>query len=437
MLRMSHGVILSMLALLVIGIVMVNSAGLDVPPDEALVKAGAISRDTYERAVARYQPIEFGSVFLGRTTVLAAVAMFMVWLGSRFDVERFITARGARSWIPWILGGIVLTLVLTQVPGVGREVNGSARWIGPASLGFQPSEFAKWGMLIVVSWFCVRHVDRLQSFTRGFLPALGVIAFVCALIGKEDLGTAALVFGSCTALLMIGGMKWWYVMGLLPVGAMGAWLAIKLEPYRMARLTAYMDPWADAQGTGYHTIQSLSAIAGGGFWGRGIGNSLQKFGYLPEDTTDFVFAIICEELGVMGALLVAVLFASLLLCGLSIVMRGARLRDADAIVPPFSRLLGTGVLLTIGMQVLINLLVVTGLAPTKGIALPFISSGGSGWVMTGLAVGMLVSIERYSLRREREIGVDAEATADESDTAAAGASIESAEAGGAEGVATA
>ncbi len=419
MLRMSHGVILSMLALLVIGIVMVNSAGLDVPPDEALVKSGALSREAYDRAVARYQPIEFETVFFGRTTILAAIALLMVWVGSRFDVERFITARGARSWIPWILGGIVVTLALTQVPGIGREVNGSARWIGPAALGFQPSEFAKWGMLIVVSWFCVRHADRLQSFKRGFLPALGLLAFICALIGKEDLGTAVLVFASGAALLMIGGMRWWYVMGLVPIGMVGAVVAVKLEPYRMARLTSYMDPWADPQGAGYHTIQSLSAIAGGGFWGRGIGNSLQKFGYLPEDTTDFVFAIICEELGVMGAMFVIALFAVLLLCGLSIVMRGARLREADAIVPPFSRLLGTGILLTIGMQVLINLLVVTALAPTKGIALPFISSGGSGWVTTGLAIGLLVSIERSAMRRERELGLDEDGTSLEADPSAA------------------
>jgi len=419
MLRMSHGVILSMLALLVIGIVMVNSAGLDVPPDEALVKSGALSREAYDRAVARYQPIEFETVFFGRTTILAAIALLMVWIGSRFDVERFITARGARSWIPWILGGIVVTLALTQVPGIGREVNGSARWIGPAALGFQPSEFAKWGMLIVVSWFCVRHADRLQSFKRGFLPALGLLAFICALIGKEDLGTAVLVFASGAALLMIGGMRWWYVMGLVPIGMVGAVVAVKLEPYRMARLTSYMDPWADPQGAGYHTIQSLSAIAGGGFWGRGIGNSLQKFGYLPEDTTDFVFAIICEELGVMGAMFVIALFAVLLLCGLSIVMRGARLREADAIVPPFSRLLGTGILLTIGMQVLINLLVVTALAPTKGIALPFISSGGSGWVTTGLAIGLLVSIERSAMRRERELGLDEDGKSLEADASAA------------------
>ena len=220
-----------------------------------------------------------------------------------------------------------------------------------------------------------------------------------------------LVFASGAALLMIGGMRWWYVMGLVPIGMVGAVVAVKLEPYRMARLTSYMDPWADPQGAGYHTIQSLSAIAGGGFWGRGIGNSLQKFGYLPEDTTDFIFCIICEELGVIGAMLVVMLFATLLLCGLAIVMRGARHASADAVVPPFSRLFGTGVLFTVGLQVLINLLVVTGLAPTKGIALPFISSGGSGWVMSGLAIGLLISIERSAIEREQALGIDEDGNA--------------------------
>lgn len=411
MLRMSHGVILSMLALLVIGIVMVNSAILDVMPDEALVKSGALSREAYEKLVSRYEAIDFGTVFFGRWTILAAVAMGCLWVGSRFNVERFMTARGARSWIPWILGGIVLTLIATQIPGIGREVNGAARWIGPRWLGFQPSEFAKWGMLVVTAWFCVRHSNRLQSFKHGFLPALGVIGFVSALIAKEDLGTAVLVFTSCSLMLVIGGMRWWYLGILGGVGLMGAVVAVIAEPYRMARLTAYMDPWAEAQEKGYHTIQALSAIAGGGFWGRGIGNSLQKFGYLPEDTTDFIFCIICEELGVIGAMLVVMLFATLLLCGLAIVMRGARHASADAVVPPFSRLFGTGVLFTVGLQVLINLLVVTGLAPTKGIALPFISSGGSGWVMSGLAIGLLISIERSAIEREQALGIDEDGNA--------------------------
>ena len=406
MLRMSHGVVLCALTLLVMGVVMVNSAGLSVPPDPALVESGMMTREAFDKALERYSPISFDKVFFGRTTILAALALLAMFAGSRMPVEWFLRKRGTSSPIPWILGTIVVTLILVHVPGIGREGGNSARWIGSARYGFQPSELAKWGMLIVVSWFCVRHSDRLRSFTRGFLPAFGMVAFVCALIAKEDLGTAVLVFASCTLLLVIGGMRWWHAALLLPVGIAGGVVAVIASPYRVNRLLAWRDPWQDAEGIGYHVIQSMSAIAGGGLTGRGLGNSLQKFGYLPEDTTDFIFAIVCEELGFMGALLVVALYAGMLLFGLGIVARGAQRPDGDRIVPPFSRLVGIGVLLTIGMQAFINLIVVTGLAPTKGIALPLLSSGGSGWVMIGFSLGLVLSIERSAIRTERALGID-------------------------------
>ena len=398
MLRAGHGLILAVLTLLVIGIVMVNSAGLVVAPDPSLLQSGQVTAEQFERMVANYRPISFEQIFFGRTTILAFISLAALAAAAFVPVDRLLTLRGARSPIPWILGGIILTLVLVHVPGIGREVNGSSRWIGPAWLGFQPSEFAKWAMLFVAAWFCVHHADRVRSFKRGFLPAFAVLAVIVALIGKEDLGTAALVFCTCTML--------WHVALLLPFGALAAVGAIVTSPYRVNRLVAYSNPWQDAEGIGYHIIQSMSAIAGGGLSGHGLGNGLQKFGYLPEDTTDFIYAIICEELGIVGAIAVVALFATVLLCGLSIVTRGAKRPEADAIVPPFSRLFGLGVLLTIGIQALINLCVVTGLAPTKGIALPFLSSGGSGWVATGFSIGLLLSIERNAIRRERELGID-------------------------------
>ncbi|MFN5496023.1 MAG: FtsW/RodA/SpoVE family cell cycle protein [bacterium] len=405
MLRMSHGVILCALTLLVIGVVMVNSAGLSVPPDPALVQSGALTEAQFEKLQAAYRPISFDQVFFGRTTILAALSLLAMLIASRIDVEWLYRLRGAFSPVPWIIGLSVLTLILVHVPGIGREVNNSSRWIGPPSYGFQPSELAKWGMLVVAAWFCVRHADRLRSFKKGFIPALGVVVLVCALIGKEDLGTAVLVFASCTLVLLIGGLRWTYVAMLIPLGAVLAVVAIITSPYRVNRLLAWRDPWQDPEGIGYHIIQSMSAIAGGGLTGRGLGNSLQKFGYLPEDTTDFIFAIICEEQGIVGALLVVSLYAGLLLFGLAIVTRGSNRPEADRIVPPFSRLVGIGVLLTIGLQALINLLVVTGLAPTKGIALPLLSSGGSGWVMIGFSLGLVLSIERSAMRRERELGI--------------------------------
>lgn len=404
MIRMSHGVVLCVLALLVMGVVMVNSAGLSVPPDPALVSSGMVTDAAFAKMEASYNPISFEQVFFGRTTKLAAFALLAMLAGYMMNVEKFITLRGAKSPIPWILGAIVVTLLLVHVPGIGREVNHSSRWIGPPSYGFQPSELAKWGMVIVIAWFAVRHGDRLRSFTRGFLPALAIIGLVCVLIAKEDLGTAVLVFAACTLLLCVAGLRWWHAALLIPIGALGAWAAIIASPYRMNRLLAWRDPWQDAEGIGYHVIQSMSAISGGGLTGRGLGNSLQKFGYLPEDTTDFIYAIICEELGVMGSLMVVALYAGLLLCGLAIVTRGASRADADRIVPPFSRLVGIGILLMIGLQAFINLVVVTGLAPTKGIALPLLSSGGSGWVMIGFSLGLVLSIERCALQRERALG---------------------------------
>ncbi|MFM7052470.1 MAG: FtsW/RodA/SpoVE family cell cycle protein [Planctomycetota bacterium] len=405
MLRMSHGVVLCALTLLVMGIVMVNSAGLSVRPDPALLNSGVLTPEQFAEAEARYAPISFEQIFFGRTTILAVLSLGAMWFGYRMNLERLFTRRGATSPIPWLLAAIVITLVLVFVPPFGREVKGSARWIGPPSYGFQPSELAKWGMLLVIAWFCVRHADRLASFKRGFLPAIGVVGLVCALIGKEDLGTAALVFTTCTLLLVVGGIRWWHAGLLVPAGALAAAGAIIANPYRVDRILAWRNPWADAEGIGYHIIQSMSAISGGGLAGRGLGNSLQKFGYLPEDTTDFIYAIICEEIGIVGALFVVTLYAAMLLCGLAIVTRGARRPEADSIVPPFSRLVGIGVLLTIGIQAFINLAVVTGLAPTKGIALPLLSSGGTGWVMTGFSLGLLLSIERNAIARERELGI--------------------------------
>ena len=421
MLRMSHGLMLSVLALLVMGVVMVNSAGLSVPPDPALVESGAMTLKNFEKAERLYDGgITVDKVFYGRSAILAVLALAAMWAASLLDLERIFKRQGLGSPVLWILGLTVVGLILTHVPGVGREVNGAARWIGPAWLGFQPSEMAKWGMLGVAAWFCVYHSDRLGSFKRGFVPAFLVLATIVALIAKEDLGTAALVFGTCTLILLVGGMKWWYLALLIPVGALGAVAAIVTSPYRVNRLIAFQDPWQDPEGIGYHVIQSMSAIAGGGLAGHGLGNGLQKFGYLPEDTTDFIFAIVCEELGIVGAFLVVALFASLLWCGLSIVTRASDRPEADRIVPPLSRLLGLGVLLTIGMRALINLFVVTGMAPTKGIALPFISSGGSGWVATGFSVGILLSIDRSARRRAKELGIDLDAETP-SDGAAKGA----------------
>ncbi|MBL9121064.1 MAG: FtsW/RodA/SpoVE family cell cycle protein [Phycisphaerae bacterium] len=400
--RAGHGIFLIALILLVFGVVMVNSAGLTVKPDPGLVTSGAMTQTQFEKLSAAYRPISMDNVLFGRTTVLAGIAILAMFIGSRVPVERLYQLRGLFSPVPWLLVAMVAMLLLVHVPGIGRSANNSARWIGSPQYGFQPSEMAKWGMLFVVAWHCCRRGGVMKSFLHGFVPPLIAIAVVCALIANEDLGTAVLIFTVSVFMLVAGGARWWHAGMLLPLGAIAAWGAIVASPYRMNRLLAWRNPFEEPQGIGYHIIQSMSAISGGGLFGRGLGNSMQKFGYLPEDTTDFIYAIICEELGVVGGLAVLLLYAGLLYLGLRVINRMRTGADglAEPSVPHFSQLFGLGILLTIGLQALINITVVTGLAPTKGIALPLLSSGGSGWVLTAFSLGLLLSIERHSLRRE-------------------------------------
>jgi cell division protein FtsW len=404
--RPGHGIVLIALSLLVLGVVMINSAGLTVRPDPALVSSGAITEETFVRRMDSYRPISLENIVFGRTTLLAGLALLALLIGSRVPLERLYALRGILTPAFWLVAAMVGLLLLVHVPGIGREANNSARWIGSPTYGFQPSELAKWGMIFVIAWHCVRRPGAMRSFTHGFLPAMLLVGLVCGLIAKEDLGTGVLVFTVAVLMLVAGGARWWHAALLAPVGVLAGIAAIVTSPYRVNRLLAWRNPFDDPQGIGYHIIQSMSTIAGGGLTGLGLGNSVQKFGYLPEDTTDFIFAIICEELGIVGATAVLVLYAGLLYLGFRIITRSSPAdgdRPGGPLVPPFSALFGLGVLLTIGLQALINITVVTGIAPTKGIALPLLSSGGSGWVLTGFSLGLLLSIERASIARERGI----------------------------------
>jgi cell division protein FtsW len=368
MLRAGHGVVLIAAALLTIGVVMVNSAGLTVDANRA---------------------VSLSDVLLGRHTVLAAMAFVMLLVGSRVPLGRLVEPRGLASPVPWLMVAMVVVLLAVHLPVVGREVNGARRWINLGALSFQPSETAKWGMVVVLAWYAARRVTAMGRLWPGFVLPMAFVGLVCALIVTEDLGTAVLIGAVATALLLAAGARLWHAAVLAGPAAAGVAAAVVASPYRLDRLRAWLDPWQDPQGIGYHVIQSMVTVAGGGVAGRGLGNSVQKFGYLPEDTTDFIFAVICEELGLVGAAVVVLLYCGLLGCGWTIV-RGT----AD----PFRRLLGLGVLLTIGLQALINMAVVTGLAPTKGIALPLVSAGGTGWVLTALSLGLLVSMARENDR---------------------------------------
>ncbi|MEE8458854.1 MAG: putative peptidoglycan glycosyltransferase FtsW, partial [Phycisphaerales bacterium] len=335
--------------------------------------------------VGAAEPVSLTGILLGRTTLLAALAMAMMLIASRLPVDRLYRTALSADVVPWIVIGVVILLLAVHLPGVGREVNGARRWLnlGPAS--FQPSEVAKWSMVVVLALYAARHVAVMGQLDRGLIRPIALVALVCALIATEDLGTAVLIGVVSVCVLVAAGARLAFVALLAGPCMAGLAAAVMMSPYRIDRVRAFLDPWQDPQGIGYHVIQSMVTVAGGGVAGRGLGNSIQKFGYLPEDTTDFIFAIISEELGLIGVIVVVCLYAAMLLCGLSILTR---------VEHPFGKLLGLGVLLTIGLQALINMMVVTGLAPTKGIALPLISAGGTGWILTAFCVGLLVAMDR-------------------------------------------
>ena len=409
MLRARHGIVLAVLGLLVVATVMVNSASLN------LSRGGETTLD---------------SVFWGKHTWFALGAAMALLVGAMVPVDR-LGRTGATWWttpVFWVAVAVVVGMALVQVPGIGREANGARRWISLGPIGLQPSEIAKWGIPIMVAWYAIRERARLHTFTWGFAVPLAAVSAVCGLIALEDLGTAVLIELVTVAMLVVAGARGIWVAAMAPVGLLAFVVLVITSPYRVNRIIAFLDPYADARGIGYHIIQSLEAIAGGGVAGRGLGNSELKFGYLPEATTDFIYSIVAEELGIAGSAVVVGLYVLFILCGLAVIGATARgagsappvqseggsgsvaTATAPATVEPellsnFARLLGFGILLTVGVQALINICVVTGLAPTKGIALPLMSRGGTGWILTCLSIGLLISMDRGADRRRRELGL--------------------------------
>lgn len=288
--------------------------------------------------------------------------------------------------VTWLVLVSAIMVGLTLVPKVGVELNGAKRWL---SLGlgirFQPSELAK---IALVLWLAERFGTgraNIRKFWFGLLPAGFVMAALCALVGKEDFGTAALMGLVSLSLMTAAGMHLIYLVLLMGGAGAGGYALIVLSPYRRHRLEAHKDIWADAMGKGYQAVQSLLAIAGGGWMGVGFGAGVQKYGYLPEAQSDFIFATICEEMGLFGAVIIIILFAVIVWQGACIV---TRCKD------DFGKLAGLGIALTVGLQAAMNIAVVTVMVPTKGISLPLVSAGGTSLIVTAASVGLLASIAK-------------------------------------------
>lgn len=321
--------------------------------------------------------------FLERQLMWALLGIILMVVTSRIDYWRY------SNWSLPLFGVSVFLLIIVLVPHIGIEINGSRRWIGVGPLQVQPSELAKLALVFLFARLFSLHQDRLGDFWRGVVPHLVLAGLVFALVVAEpDLGTTVALAGTFFVLLFVAGARRRHLLGLGAAGVPVLAGAIVAAPYRLQRVTAFMDPWKDPLGSGFHTIQALLALGSGGIIGVGLGASRQALGFLPEAYTDFAFAVLGEELGLLGTLTVVALF-------LVVAWRGYRaaLRAPDL----FGSLLATGITTMIALQAAINIGVVTDTLPVTGITLPFISYGGSSLVLSLAGVGILLNISRHSL----------------------------------------
>lgn len=293
-----------------------------------------------------------------------------------------------RSWAKAAMLICFLLLIIVLIPGIGTARGGARSWFGIGAFSIQPSEFMKVALIAFLAKYLSEHQKIVTSFKKGFVPSLILVFLAFGLIMLQpDLGTGTVLVATCMTMLFTAGarIKHFVIMGL--VGLLGFAGLIISAPYRIKRITSFLDPWQDQLGSGFQIIQSLYAIGPGGLLGFGLGQSRQKYQYLPEPQNDFIFSIISEELGFIGASFVLLLFCLLLWRGIRIALGAPDL---------YGTLLATGFTSMIAIQVMINIAVVIGLIPVTGITLPFLSYGGSSLTLMLVSVGVLLNISRYA-----------------------------------------
>lgn len=350
----------SILGLLTIGIIMVYSAG----------------------SVLAFHDYGDSFYFVKRQLLFAVLGLISMFFTMNLDY------RVLKKYAKPLLFVCFALLVVVLIPGIGVVRGGARSWLGISSFGIQPSEFMKLGMILFLSYWLSKEDYRITRFTKGLLPPLGVIGLAFGLIMLQpDLGTGTVMLGASLLIVFTAGAKIRHLAGLAAVGAVGFVGLILAAPYRLQRITAFLDPWSDPLGAGYQIIQSLYAIGPGGLAGLGLGMSRQKYSYVPEPQTDFIFSILAEELGFIGGLLVLMLF-------LILIWRGMRV--AMTVDDMFGSLLAVGIVGMVGVQVVINIGVVIGLMPVTGITLPLISYGGSSLTLMLTALGILLNLSRYA-----------------------------------------
>ena len=357
--------LLILLLLILVGLTAVYSSTSVISPD--------LLEKYRKKGVALSQ---FGFIKKQLFTVLLGIAVL-------FAADKVPLETLRRMAIPLLLLSLVcLGLVFTPL---GITAGGARRWIRIWPSTFQPSELVKLSMVVFLAWYTSLPGFRGESLKSFALPIAVMGGFQVVFLKQPDFGAAMSLALLTVAMLYLAGIHWKY---LLSLGALGIPVVIKLisEPYRWKRVVAFLDPWKDAQGSGFQLVQSFIALGSGGLTGVGLGEGKQKLFFLPEVHTDFIFSMIGEELGFVGAVLVALLFCSLFLKGIQI----ARRAEAS----PFSCNLAYGVSLMIAIQAIMNFAVVTGMVPTKGLPLPFISYGGSSMIVNMMAVGLLLNVSK-------------------------------------------
>ena len=321
-------------------------------------------------------------LFFRKHLLSVGAGIIVMLLVSRIRLELL------ERWAAVMLPLCVLALLLVLTPHIGVERGGARRWIALGGFSLQPSEFVKLGVVLFLARWISQHRERMGSFVNGIIPALAIVGVCCALImGQPDFGTTVIVGALALLMLYVGGARPWHIGGLVGLGAIGMVAAVQVAPYRMRRLLAFMDPFEHAQDSAFQLVQSLIAVGSGGVTGVGLGQSKQKMAFLPEAHTDFIFALVGEELGLIGALVVLVLF-------LVVAVRGFRIaaRHPDS----FASLLAFGLTAVLILSAVVNIGVVLGMLPTKGLPLPFLSYGGSALLATMLEVGLLAALSRMT-----------------------------------------
>jgi len=317
--------------------------------------------------------------FLKRQFAWAVVSLLVMGWLSRLDYNRL------REWLAPVYG---VTVVLLTAALFFHPIAGARRWIHLGPLGLQPAEFAKLTSILFLATYLDRKHSKLGSPAHGLLIPLAVVGVLLLLIGKEpDLGTPAMMFAVAVLILFVAGARVAWIGGAILAAVPVVIEELRRKPYRRARLMTFLKPFENIKGTGYQLAQAILAVGSGGWFGKGFGASQLKLMYLPKPHTDFIFPVICEELGLVGALLILSLYATILVRGVRIARHAPNL---------FGTLLACGITFSLVLQAFFNIAMAIGMLPTKGIPLPFLSFGGSSLLSTLMGVGVLLSISRQS-----------------------------------------